>query len=144
MSSVNKAILLGNLGADPEVRHLENGRAVATFSLATNETYKNKAGEKVTSTEWHNIVLWSPLAEISEKYLKKGAQVYIEGNITHRSYTSDGTTKYITEVVGRDLTLLGRKEKVPPPQDPLEVYGETLSPDEFRHGEDAEIDDLPF
>ena len=81
MSGVNKAILLGNLGKDPEIRRLDDGRAVANFSIATSETYKNKAGERVTNTEWHNIVLWSPLAEIAENYLKKGSQVYIEGKI---------------------------------------------------------------
>jgi single-strand DNA-binding protein len=79
MSGVNKVILLGNLGKGPEIKHLENGRMRASFSLATNEVYKNKEGEKISNTEWHNIVLWSPLAEIAEKYLSKGKQVYIEG-----------------------------------------------------------------
>ena len=86
MAGVNKVILLGNLGKDPEVRRLDDGRGVANFSLATSETYKNKSGEKVTNTEWHNIVLWSPLADIAENYLKKGSQVYIEGKISNRSY----------------------------------------------------------
>lgn len=108
MAGVNKVILVGNLGRDPEVRHLENGRAVANFSIATSETYKNKQGERVTATEWHNVVLWTPLAEIAEKYLQKGKQVYIEGKLTTRSYEDkEGTTKYITEVVGREMTLLG-------------------------------------
>jgi len=108
MAGVNKVILVGNLGKDPEVRHLDNGRAVANFSIATSETYKNRNGEKVTNTEWHNIVLWTPFAEVAEKYLKKGNQVYIEGKITTRSYEDkDGIKKYITEVVGRDLTMLG-------------------------------------
>src|SRR5690606_23796607 len=102
---VNKVSLVGNLGRDPEVRRLENGRAVATFSLATSETYKNKNGEKVTNTEWHNIVLWTPLAEIAERFLRKGNQVYIEGKVTYRSYDDkDGNKRYITEVVGRDMT----------------------------------------
>ena len=109
MAGVNKAILLGNLGKDPEIRRLDDGRAVANFSIATSESYKNKAGERVTNTEWHNIVLWSPLAEIAENYLKKGNQVYIEGKISNRSYEDkDGVKKYISEVVGRDITLLGR------------------------------------
>ena len=109
MSGVNKAILLGNLGKDPEIRRLDDGRAVANFSIATSETYKNKAGERVTNTEWHNVALWSPLAEIAENYLKKGSQVYIEGKISNRSYEDkDGVKKYISEVVGRDITLLGR------------------------------------
>tara|TARA_R110001599_G_scaffold116309_2_gene283872 strand:+ start:1170 stop:1607 length:438 start_codon:yes stop_codon:yes gene_type:complete len=110
MAGVNKVILVGNLGKDPEVRHLENGRAVANFSLATSETYKNKQGERVTTTEWHNIVLWSPVAEIAEKYLKKGNQVYIEGKLTTRSWDDqDGNKKYTTEVVGNNLTMLGTK-----------------------------------
>ena len=109
MAGVNKVILLGNLGKDPEVRRLDDGRGVANFSLATSETYKKKSGEKVTNTEWHNIVLWSPLADIAENYLKKGSQVYIEGKISNRSYEDkDGIKKYISEVVGREITLLGR------------------------------------
>jgi single-strand DNA-binding protein len=108
MAGVNKVILIGNLGKDPEVKHLESGRAVANFSLATSETYKNKQGERVTNTEWHNIVLWSPLAELAEKYLKKGSQVFIEGKITTRNYDDkDSITRYITEVVGREMTFLG-------------------------------------
>ena len=108
MAGVNKVILVGNLGKDPEVKHLESGRAVANFSLATSETYKNKQGERVTNTEWHNIVLWSPLAELAEKYLKKGSQVFIEGKITTRNYDDkDSITRYITEVVGREMTFLG-------------------------------------
>jgi len=110
MAGVNKVILVGNLGKDPEVRHLDNGRAVANFSLATSETYKNKAGERVTNTEWHNVVLWTPLAEIAERFLKKGGQVYIEGKLTTRSWDDqDGNKRYTTEVVGREMTLLGSK-----------------------------------
>lgn len=110
MSGVNKVILVGNLGKDPEVRHLDNGRAVANFSLATTEFFKNKSGERESRTEWHNIVLWTPFAEIAEKYLKKGGQVYIEGRITNRSYDDkDGNKRYITEIVGQSLTLLGTK-----------------------------------
>lgn len=105
---VNKVILVGNLGKDPEVRHLDSGRAVANFSLATSESYKNRNGERVTNTEWHNIVLWSPLAEIAEKFLKKGNQIYVEGKLTTRSYDDrDGNKRYITEVVGNNLTMLG-------------------------------------
>ncbi|MCO6358879.1 single-stranded DNA-binding protein [Roseivirga pacifica] len=111
MAGVNKVILVGNLGKDPEVRHLDNGRAVANFSLATSETYKNKQGERVTNTEWHNIVLWTPLAEIAERFLKKGGQVYIEGKLTTRSWDDqDGNKRYTTEVVGREMTLLGSRQ----------------------------------
>jgi single-strand DNA-binding protein len=110
MAGVNKVILIGNLGKDPEVRHLENGRAVANFSIATSETYKNKQGERVTNTEWHNVVLWTPLAEIAEKFLKKGGQVYIEGKLTTRSWDDqEGNKRYTTEVVGNNITLLGSK-----------------------------------
>src|SRR5690606_2951852 len=112
MAGVNKVILVGNLGKDPEVRHLENGRAVANFSLATSEVYKNKSGERVTTTEWHNIVMWTPLAEIAEKYLKKGNQIYVEGKLQTRSYDDkDGNRKYITEVVVQNLTMLGTKNE---------------------------------
>lgn len=120
MAGVNKVILVGNLGKDPEVRHLDNGRAVANFSLATSETYKNKQGERVTNTEWHNVVLWTPLAEIAERFLKKGGQVYIEGKLTTRSWDDqDGNKRYTTEVVGRELTLLGGRPEgggAPAPQ----------------------------
>ena len=109
MAGVNKVILLGNLGKDPEVKKLDSGKSVANFSLATSEVYKNKEGEKITNTEWHNIVLWSPLAEIAESYLKKGSQLYVEGKFSNRSYEDkDGIKKYISEVIGREITLLGR------------------------------------
>lgn len=110
--SVNKSILIGNLGKDPEVIHLDDGKAIAKFSMATSESYKNKSGEKVTNTEWHNIVLWSPLAEIAEKYLRKGAKVYIEGKSVSRSYEDkEGITRYTHEVVGKELTMLGSKDQ---------------------------------
>lgn len=147
MAGVNKVILLGNLGKEPEVRHLENGRAVANFSIATSETYKNKQGEKVTNTEWHNVVLWTPLAEIAEKYLNKGNQVYIEGKLTSRSYEDkDGVTKYITEVVGRDMTLLGGPSR---PEGSAPAAGSTASSSPAQKEaapieESNEIDDLPF
>lgn len=108
MSGVNKVILIGNLGKDPEVRHLENERTLAKFSLATNETHKNKAGDRVTNTEWHNVVLWTPLAEIAEKYLSKGRQIYLEGKLTYRSYKDkEGQLQHLSEVVGKDMVLLG-------------------------------------
>ena len=137
MASVNKVILLGNLGKDPEVRRLDDGRGVANFSLATSETYKNKSGEKVTNTEWHNIVLWSPLADIAENYLKKGSQVYIEGKISNRSYEDkDGVKKYISEVVGREITLLGRA----PSLDSMNTQESTTQ----NNQESSVEDDLPF
>jgi single-strand DNA-binding protein len=110
--SVNKVILVGNLGKDPEIHHLESsGVVTARFSLATSENYKNKNGEKVTATEWHNIVLWRGLAEVAEKFLKKGHQVYIEGKLKTRTWDDkDGNKRYITEIVGDVLQLLGKKD----------------------------------
>src|SRR5580704_11679513 len=110
MSGVNKVILVGNLGKDPEVRYLEGGVAVANFPLATTEVYKNRSGDKVESTEWHNIVLWRGLAEVAEKLLKKGMQVYVEGRLKTRAWEDkDGSKKRATEIVGENLTILSRK-----------------------------------
>ena len=111
MAGVNKVILVGNLGKDPEVRYLEGGIAVARFSLATSESYKDKSGNKVEQTEWHNIVLWRGLAEIAEKYLKKGMQIYVEGRLRTRAWEDkDKNKRYTTEIVGDNMTMLGRKE----------------------------------
>ncbi|RPI43444.1 MAG: single-stranded DNA-binding protein [Bacteroidetes bacterium] len=108
--SVNKVILVGNVGKDPETRYLDEGTAMTKFSLATSESYKNKSGERITTTEWHNVVLWRGLAQVAEKYVRKGTQLYIEGRIKTRSYDdSDGNKKYITEIVGDQMQLLGRK-----------------------------------
>jgi len=108
--SVNKVILVGNVGKDPETRYLDEGTAISKFPMATSETYKNKAGERVSTTEWHNVVLWRGLAQVAEKYVKKGTQIYIEGRIKTRSYDDqDGNKKYITEIVADQMQLLGRK-----------------------------------
>ena len=110
MAGVNKVILVGNLGKDPEVKYLDSGVAVANFSLATTESYKNKEGERVNQTEWHNIVLWRGLAEVAEKWLKKGASVYIEGKIKTRKWEDkDGNTRYNTEILADNMTMLGSK-----------------------------------
>lgn len=110
MSGINKVILVGNLGKDPEVRHLEGNVSVAKFSLATTEFYKNKDGNRVETTEWHNIVMWRGLADSAEKILKKGSLVYIEGKIRTRNYDDkDGHKRYITEIVADTMTLLNRK-----------------------------------
>ena len=109
--SINKVILVGNAGRDPEVRHLDSGVAVATFTLATSESYVAKNGDRVTTTEWHNIVLWRGLAEVAEKYVKKGKQLYIEGRIRTRSYEDkDGQKKYVTEIYGDVMKLLGSRD----------------------------------
>lgn len=108
--SVNKVILVGNLGKDPELRYTSSGTAVATFSLATSERYKDKSGEQQEKTEWHNIVTWRNLAEICGKYLHKGKQVYIEGRIQTRSYDDrDGNKRYMTEIVADQMQMLGSK-----------------------------------
>ena len=110
MYGVNKVIIIGNLGKDPEVRYLEGGGVVAKFSLATTESYKNKDGVKQEQTEWHNIVLWRGLAEVAEKFLKKGMSVYIEGKIRSRSWDDkEGKKHYMTEIVGDNLNILTRK-----------------------------------
>ena len=107
---VNKVILLGNVGADPEVKHLDSGSVVANFSLATSETFKNKDGEKVTNTEWHKVVCWRKLAEIVEQYVTKGQQLYVEGKITTRSWDNkEGVKQYITEVIADKIQMLGSK-----------------------------------
>lgn len=111
MAGVNKVILVGRLGKDPEVRHLESGTAVANFTMATTESYRDKnSGERKEITDWHNIVLWRGLAEVAEKYLKKGNLIYVEGKLKTRSWEDkDGNTRYTTEVVGDNMTMLGGK-----------------------------------
>ena len=154
MAGVNKVILVGNLGKDPEVRHLESGVPVASFSLATSESYNDKtSGERKTVTEWHNIVLWRGLAEVAEKYLHKGDQVYIEGKLRTRQWEKDGVTRYSTEIVGENMTMLGGRPKpegapvapvaastpasqpVANPAQPAEPAADTSQ---------GEVDDLPF
>ena len=106
----NKVQLIGNLGNNPEMITLESGKKIAKFSIATNESYKNSQGEKVTDTQWHNVVAWNKTAEIIERYLEKGTEVAIEGKLTSRSYeTKEGEKKYITEVVCNEVVLLGGK-----------------------------------
>ena len=110
MSGVNKVILVGRLGKDPEVRNLENGTSVARFTMATSETYKDKTtGERKELTEWHSVVLWRGLADIAAKYLHKGDQVYVEGKLRTRSWEKDNVTRYTTEIVADELTMLGSK-----------------------------------
>ncbi|MBI4931117.1 MAG: single-stranded DNA-binding protein [Bacteroidetes bacterium] len=104
----NKVQLIGNLGQNPEVKELNGGKKVAKFSLATNETYRNKAGEKVTDTQWHNLVAWGKTAEIIEKYLKKGSEIAVEGKLLNRNYTDkEGVKRYVTEIQVSELLMLG-------------------------------------
>jgi len=110
---INKVTLIGHLGGDPEVRHLENGVIVARFSLATNEFYKDKDGNMQSPTEWHNIVVWREQAERAEKQLKKGSLVYVEGKISYRKYTGqDGVERNVTDIVSNTFRILDRKEGV--------------------------------
>jgi single-strand DNA-binding protein len=106
----NKVQLIGNLGNAPEVKTLEGGNKLARLSLATNETYKNAKGEKITETQWHNVIAWGKTAEIVEKYLTKGAEVLVEGKLVNRNYTDkDGNKRYVTEVQANELLMLSKK-----------------------------------
>lgn len=109
MASVNKVILVGNLGRDPEVRYMPNGEAVCNFSIATTENWKDKSGVKQEKTEWHNIVMYRRLAEIAGEYLKKGRPVYVEGRLQTRKWEKDGVTRYSTEIIGDQMQMLGSK-----------------------------------
>lgn len=111
MSGINKVILIGRLGKDPEVRAFEGGTKKASFTLATSEVYKDKEGKKVEQTEWHNIVCWRNLAEIAEKYLTKGKQIYLEGRLRTRSWEDNGVKKYVTEIEASTFTMLGTKQE---------------------------------
>jgi single-strand DNA-binding protein len=134
MAGVNKVILVGNLGKDPEVRHLEGGAAVANFPMATTETYKDKNGNRNEQTEWHNIVVWRGLAEVAEKYLKKGMTIYIEGKLRTRSWDDkEGHKRYTTEIVGDTFTILSKKET-----------NSSSGNDDAGHGGPKTGDDLPF
>lgn len=111
MASLNKVLLIGNLGKDPEVRYTASGTAVASFSLATSERFKNKAGEYEERTEWHNLTLWGRLAEIAGEYLSKGKTVYIEGRLQTRKWQDkEGKDRYTTEIVGEKMQMLSRKD----------------------------------
>ena len=138
MAGVNKVILIGNLGKDPEVRYLDSGVAVANFSLATTESYKNKEGERVSQTEGHKIGLWRGWAEVAEKWLKKGSSVYIEGKIRSRKWEDkEGNTRYTTEILADNMTMLGKKE------DSSAEKTET-TPEQESIPQEEKGDDLPF
>ena len=144
---INKVILLGNVGKDPEIKYFDNESSVANFSLATSETYTNKNGEKVTNTEWHNVQAWRGLAKVVEKYVRKGDLIYIEGRIKTRSYDDkDGNKKYVTEILADEMKMLGsrgNKDNV--------GYNSTSSnsisssvQDNISVDSGNDIDDLPF
>jgi len=106
----NRVQLIGNLGMDPEVKSFDNDRKLAKFSVATSQSYINNKGERVKDTQWHNVVAWGKLAEITEKFLKKGTEVALEGKLVHRQYEKDGETKYMTEIVLSDFHKISKKE----------------------------------
>jgi single-strand DNA-binding protein len=138
MKGVNKVILIGHLGKDPEVRRLESGAMVANFTLATTEAYKDKNGNRVEQTEWHNIVCWRKLGEIAEKYLKKGSLIFVEGKIRTRNYTDkDNQKKYFTEIIADNFTMLDRK-----PEGVPAAAGATGNESDIAG--DEPVDDLPF
>lgn len=149
MASVNKVILIGNLGKDPEVRYMPDGAAVANITLATTDSWKDKnSGEKKEATEWHRVVFFRKLAEIAGQYLKKGSQVYIEGSLKTRKWDKDGVTHYTTEIVADSMQMLGRKEAGgPPPQGsatPPAGSTSTARPATSAGGIADFEDDMPF
>ncbi len=144
--SVNKVILIGNLGKDPEVRHLENGTTVANFPIATSESYTDKTtGQKVENTDWHDIVVWRGLADVVDKYVRKGQKVYVEGKLKKRSWQDkEGNTRYTTEVVADELTILSRPEKNDAPNAPYEKEGTPEQPSKVDDIINNDKNDLPF
>jgi single-strand DNA-binding protein len=144
--SVNKAIIVGNVGSDPEIRHFDNGNQVANFSVATSESYKNKDGEKVTNTEWHKVAVFGKLAEVVEKWVTKGQQLYIEGKIKTRSWENkEGVKQFTTEIVvngfGDKLEMLGGKPAGTNSSSNSEPTKDAPAPEAAPEGGD---DDLPF
>ncbi len=154
--SLNKVILIGNLGADPEVRSTANGSRVATLSLATSRRWKNQSGEQQEKTEWHRVILWnnkgSSLADVAERYCKKGDKIYVEGSIEYRSWQDrEGQTRYTTEITARELILLsGRGDAGESVSAPAKVAAgaaaksKTESVEDFPEALDSQDDDLPF
>ena len=144
--SVNKGILVGNVGKDPEVRHLDSGVAVASFPFATSESY-TKNGERVTTTEWHNIVLWRGLAEVAEKYVKKGSKLFLEGKIATRQYEKDGQTKYFTEIVVNNMVMLDSKNAASPAENKDNSNQEPKAASTVNEPDTEDLggdEDLPF
>ena len=144
--SVNKVILIGNLGKDPEVRRLESGAVVATFPIATSEIYTDRnSGQKKEITDWHDVVVWRGLAEVAEKYIRKGTKIYVEGKLKKRSWQDkEGNTRYTTEVVGNELTILSRNDSSDRKEGPYNdgVEKKTMPP--IQNLDEDQGDDLPF
>ncbi len=136
--SLNKVQLIGNLGKDPELKYTPSGVAVATFSIATSESWKDQEGNQQEKTEWHNIVAWRKLAEICGEYLKKGKKVYIEGKLQTRNYEKDGVKRYVTEIVADQLIMLDGGGAGKP------VNSNAASEVSSSHADAPKDDDLPF
>lgn len=147
MSGVNKVILIGRLGKDPEIRAFENGVKKASFSLATSEYYKDKEGKKIEQTEWHNIVCWRNLAEFSERYLTKGKMIFVEGKIKTRSWEDGGNKRYITEIEANNFTILSSKSDDEKASELKVDTGSNSDPgksNDLENDFSSEADDLPF
>ena len=143
MAGINKVILVGRLGNDPEVRYTQDGSAVASFSLATSDEWKDKeTGDKKERTEWHRIVAWRKLGEICGEYLSKGRQVYVEGKLQTRSWEKDGVTRYTTEIVASDVQFLGGRESGN--ASPQNQYGNREAGVTGPSGSGPQDDDIPF
>ena len=143
--SVNKVILIGNLGRDPEIKKLENGATLASFSLATSESYTDKvSGKKIENTDWHDVVLWRGLAELAEKFLKKGMKIYVEGRLKKRSWQDrEGNTRYNVEVIGDEMTILSKPDTDTKPKEPYTVeVNQEIS--KMENLESDPEDTLPF
>ena len=151
MRGINKVILIGRLGKDPEVKYLENGTPLAKFSVATSESYKDRSGNQVENTEWHNLIFWRKQAEIAEKYLRKGSLIYLEGKLQTRSWDdANGNKRYTTEIIGDFFQMLDKKsdnaggnwggspDPTPPPESPAS------SSQEQPIANEGATDDLPF
>ena len=138
MASLNKVMLIGNLGKDPEIRQTASGQIVASFSVATKEKYKNKSGEYEEKAEWHNVILWAKLAEVARDYLTKGKSVYIEGRVQTRKWQdTSGNDRYTTEIVGENIQLLTQK-------DSGGSYASHSTTEKATNADDFQLDDIPF
>lgn len=150
MASVNKVILIGNLGKDPETRYMSNGEAVTNITLATTDTWKDKNGEKQEKTEWHRVTFYRKLAEIAGEYLKKGRSVYIEGRLETRKWTDkNGVERYTTDIIASDMKMLGNRSgsgsfESPPDQEEDNPVSGRSSPAKAPAGFDDMDDDIPF
>lgn len=141
---MNKVILIGNLGKDPDVITMSNGKQLAKLSLATSESYTNHKGEKVTNTQWHSIVMFEPLAAVAEKYLKKGDKICVVGQINYRDYEApDGTKKYFTEITAREMEMLGGSKREETTSSPT-ASRSPAAPNPPQIDNQDETDDLPF